>query len=163
MLRAFLTILLLLGAVGFAGCSSGPADAPDDDSDAGGGNQTHPKPKAVVLHDQTAQDIPTGENPFVADFDVEAPYDQIVIVLHASGVGQYRLVVAGPGGEAVYDTGDQASATEPDSHSHAAQGVPVATTPGAHTAELSFTGGITYHLTIFASKTGAEADEPHDH
>ncbi len=51
------------------------------------------------------------------------------------------------------------SASEPDSHAHTAQGVRVATVEGAHTAEVSFAGGITYHLTIAASN----ADEPHDH
>lgn len=161
MLRAPLVILLLVTAVAFAGCASGPADVPDEPAPGDQHDQTAPKPKAVVMRDQHAQDIPTATNPFVADFDVEDPYDQIVVLLHASGVGQYRLVVAGPDGEPLYDTGDVPSATEPDSHSHAAQGVPVATVPGAHTATLSFTGGITYHLTIFASKAGADAG--HDH
>ncbi len=163
MLRASLTIFLVLTAVAFAGCAAAPTGGPDDDVDRGTGNQSAPKPKAVVMRDQHAPDIPTADNPFVASFDVEAPYDQLVILLHASGVGQYRLTVTGPDGASLYDTGDVPSASEPDSHSHTAQGVRVATVEGAHTAEVSFAGGITYHLTIFASKAGADADKPHDH
>lgn len=163
MLRAAFVIFLILTAVAFAGCSGAPTGGPDDDVDLGTGNQSAPKPKPVVMRDQHAQDIPTADNPFVAAFDIEAPYDRLVVLLHASGVGQYRLTVTGPDGASLYDTGDVPSASEPDSHSHTAKGATVATMAGAHTAEVSFTGAITYHLTIFASKAAADADEPHDH
>lgn len=165
MLRPLPVIFLILGAVAFAGCSGTPTAGPDggDGDDEGTSNNTSAKPKAVLMRDQHARDVPTAPNPFTATFDVEAPHDQLLILLHASGVGQYRLVVKGPGEANLYDSGDQTSASEPDSHSHTGSGVRVNTTAGAHSAELSFTGGITYHLNIFSSKASDAKQPAHEH
>lgn len=145
-----------------SGCS-GPAGG-----EAGGDGSTvrtppPPPPVTLVEHSQEPADIPTGANPWMATVDVEAPYGELSVFVHASGVGTYRFQVTDANGTSVYDTGEITSTNEPGSHSAAAIGTKVAAPAGAYEARMDWTGAIAYHVRLVAKVPGHDDGDGGDH
>lgn len=149
-------------ATALAGCAGAPdpqEGGEDDDVPV-----VHPAPKTLLERKQTTSDIPTGSNPMSASIEVESPYDALDVFHHVSGVGTYRLSIADSAGDIVYDTDERQSTSEPDSHSTAPVGAQVPVTAGAYSVAFTWTGGITYHVSVVAKVAAAGDDGPgHDH
>ena len=156
-------VALAVLASGCASDDAGTGPGGGDENGSGENNTTRLDPINVVSKQQKAADLPTATNPFVKEFTLTDGYDEILIVMHVSGAGQYQFTVTN-GSEVLYDTKQQTSSSAPDSHSTSGSGTAVETGNGTFTARMEYTGTITYHLTVTARQHGHEGDmEPHEH
>jgi hypothetical protein len=113
----------------------------------------------LLVKSQRGEDLPNATSPFEGSFDVSLPYRAVLVQMHASGVGTWRFQLFDPDGEAIHDSGDQVSTSEPDGHDHTGQAMRLPTAPGSYEARVDWTGAITYHLEVVA----VVSETPDDH
>lgn len=161
---AFLVIL----AFASAGCFGSGEDAATTTSPT---SPPPPPPQVVYGPKQPnacqAPAAPEKTEP-VGEFSVKAPYDEIMVNYHTSGLGKGRFIVKNKDtGAVLYQNPTEDIRSVPPEtcggHAHSGGAVTKAVTPGNYTVTLWYQGAVAIHADVTLKASKVAANMTHEH